>query len=192
MIKNLGNLALRHDLDQAILTLISTDGYKKLDSLRQSLLREALKIQHQFDHHIVFGSPKDNYKFVQYAIFLADINCFNSVSCIERGVSFKHAEHPKSAFFEGEYSLVRFSITAQVVFFVSRKSYPSVVHIGMNTPNTLPFHSLIALGETQDEKDIIVWEKGSKDHPYALTTISKIIERYQNLFWAVRPFQTPR
>jgi len=139
----------------------------------------------------MFGLPKTNYKYAKSIIFLTGINCFNSVSCVERGVSFNNNYHPEDHFFRGDYNPLRFSISAQANFFISRYGFPNVVHIKGDLAHKIPHHSLIALGETNDEKDLVIWEKRSNDLPYRVTTLTTVFNGYQNCYWAVRPLQTP-
>lgn len=192
MHKIFGQMPLRYDLEQALDLLYSSTGYQKFDKYRRKLMRVAIKIQHRLDHQLIFGLPKTNYKYAKSLIFLLDINCFNSVSCVEQGISFNYNYHPDDIFFHGEYNLLRFTIPAQANFFISRLKFPSVVHIKGDLANKFPHHSLIALGETRDGKDIVIWEKRNKDFPYRVTTLSKVFDGYPNCFWAVRPLHTPR
>ncbi len=198
MTKSFGKLALRYDLDQNLDLLCTSDGYKKTDKYRQKLMRVALKIQHRLDHHLVLGSAKQNYKLVPTHRFLVSTNCHESAFCVEHQLSYRYRpKPPPSKFFRSSfYGILPYSIHIQARFAILRKTFPSIVQISNDGEGIDVLHSFIALDETKDGKDIIIWEKQGIVYPFRVTTLSEVFNYYtfpgHECYWAVRPLQTPR
>lgn len=197
MFGNFGQLASKQDLQASLDTLCTSTGYRKLNSSnQQKSMRGALITQHRLDRHLKFGDPSHNYRYARSQQFLTDINCHLSAYCVDNDIRLHSfpGSIPKP-FFQSNYNILPFSIHLQARHFILRKDFPSIVQIANDGLGQDVLHSCIAIDETPDGTDILIWEKQGYYYPFRVTTLKTVFDWYtcdgHESFWAVRPLQTP-
>lgn len=188
-----GIMPNRSDMDNALNLLYSTAGFHKLSEYQQHLMTGAIRIQHRFDRHLSKNRKGYNYKYHKSWEFLTGINCHRSAYSIEQETGYKNTPLyiPDSFFLNDRpeyYCYIYFQAFARVLLADS----PCIVHINRRKDDFAPTHTFIALGWSNQVKDIVAWEKMGNSYPYRVTGMKQIHKEYPGNYWIARPFQTPR